>query len=75
MSTRVPARPSLGDDIRGPAIALTEERAGWHLHDVGGLPNHDPHFHAVRITERRPCLGRIGEFQDDVDTLFFNAER
>lgn len=62
-----------GED--GPISIFAEERAAGDLQHVRPFPNDDAGFHTIGITERTALFRRLGEIDNHIDALFFDAER
>ena len=68
------ARAPILDREDSPVLALSKESRDRHHQHVLRTPDRDMHDHAVIVTERRPCFGRIDEIDDRADPLFLDTK-
>jgi hypothetical protein len=68
-------RPPVAIHEHGPVGTVAEQRREWHLQHVLRLPQQDSRLDAVAVPERAPALRRLGNVDDDPDSLLLDAER
>lgn len=59
----------------GPTLAIPEQRRLRHLQRVLAFPNNDARLNTVAVAQPASALTRLGQFDQDIHALFFDAER
>jgi hypothetical protein len=62
------------DNVDGPPLPATEERADGHPQGALAFPHHDAHFDGKPIAKVRDETRIACEFDDDVDALFVDSQ-